>query len=60
MQNLIAAKLRYCGYPVEVVEVIERIQDEARGPLVRAKVRYENDGFIASALLKESEIAQAV
>ena len=55
-----STKLIYCGFPVEVVEIIERFEDKVRGPLVRAKVRYENDGFIASALLKESEIAQAV
>ena len=54
-----STKLIYCGYPVEVVEIIERFEDEVRGPLVRARIRYE-DGFIAPALLKESEIAQAV
>lgn len=55
MQNNQVAKARYCGYPVEVIEVIERIEDEARGPLVRVQVRYE-DGFEIGALLKESEI----
>lgn len=56
MQNNQVAKARYCGYPVEIVEVKEFIDHPERGRLVRVQVRYENDGFEIGALLKESEI----
>lgn len=47
--------LNYCGYKVEVVEIIEQFFDPKRGYLVRARVRYP-DGFIARALLRPDEV----
>ena len=56
MQNNQVAKARYCGYPVEVVNIKGYVNDPERGRLVRVDIRYEDDGFVAPALLKESEI----
>lgn len=54
--NQVAIVRNYCGYPVEVIDIKGYVNDPERGRLVRAQIRYEDDGFIASALLKESEI----
>lgn len=53
--NLKAIVQNYCGFPVEVIEVKGYVNDERRGKLVRAQVRYP-DNFEVPALLKESEI----
>lgn len=45
----------YCGFPVEVISVREYGQDE-KGRFFFGRVRYEDDGFVAPALLKLDEI----
>lgn len=55
MQNNQNAKARYCGFPVEVINIKGYVNDPERGRLVRVDIRYP-DGFEIGALLKESEI----
>lgn len=45
----------YCGFPVEVISVREYGQDE-KGRFFFGRVRYEEDGFVKGAFIREHEV----